>query len=107
MPSSLKTQEKHRIAIDAWRQCFAQLYGLDYASANSSVEFLRWILVPPLFGQKLVRVLRSKVTGRLPLQNAYDASIAAGVLRAAPGRMDSFRFLTDELRSTWRGRTVG
>lgn len=103
----LANSGKHRVTIDAWGQRFAQLHGLDYASANRSAAGIRRHLVPRLFGQKLARALRSVVTDRLPLQNVYDASIAAGVLRAASGRMDSLRFLADELRSTWRGRTMG
>lgn len=102
----LATSGKHRAAIDTWGRRFAQLHGLDYADADRSAACLRRRLVPLLFGQKLARVLRSVVTDRLPLQNVYDASVAAGVLRAAPGRIDSLRFLADELRSTWRMRTT-
>lgn len=103
----LATSGKHRTAIDAWCERFAQLHGLDFASADRSAAYLRRRLVPLLFGQKLARVLRSVVTDRLPLQNVYDASVAAGVLRAAPDRMDNVRFLTNELRSAWRGRATG
>ncbi|GGJ99584.1 glycosyltransferase family 2 protein [Luteimonas terricola] len=100
----LATSGKHRTAIDAWGQDFSHLHGLDYSRANRSAVHLRRKLESRWLGQKLVRVLRSVVTDRLALQNVYEASIAAGALRAAPGRMDSLRFLGNELRGAWRAR---
>ena len=93
----LATSGKHRTMIDAWGQCFAQLHGLDYASAYFAAARLRPRLQARMFGQKLQRVLRSVVIDRLALQNVHEASIAAGVIRSAPSRSDSARFLAKEL----------
>ena len=102
----LATSGKHRTMIDAWGQCFAQLHGLDYASAYFAAARLRPRLQARMFGQKLQRVLRSVVIDRLALQNVHEASIAAGVIRSAPGRGDSLRFLGGELCSALRRRAT-
>ena len=102
----LATSGKHRTMIDAWGRRFAQLHGLDYASALRAATRLRPRLQARMFWHKLQRVLRSVVTDRLALQNVHEACIAAGVIRSAPGRGDSLRFLASELRSALRRRAT-
>ena len=102
----LATSGKHRTMIDAWGRLFAQLHGLDYASARRAATRLRPRLQARMFWHKLQRVLRSVVTDRLALQNVHEACIAAGVIRSAPGRGDSLRFLASELRSALRRRAT-
>lgn len=93
----LATSGKHRASIDAWGHLFASRHGLDYAKAQRIAARLRPGLEARILGRKLVRVAHSIVFDRMQLRNVYEASVAAGVIRAAPGRMDSVRFLFEEL----------
>jgi len=103
----LTTSGKHRAMIDAWGWKFAERHGLDYSGAIRTATRLRPKLKANAMKQKLGRVLRSVVTDRLPLRNVHEASIAAAVIRAMPGRGDSLRFLGDELRNAYRRSTKG
>jgi hypothetical protein len=88
----LATSGKRRAMIDAWSRKFAERHELDYDGANRAAGRLRPKLQVRALGQKLGRVLRSVVTDKLALRNVHEASIAAAVIRATPGRGDSVRF---------------
>lgn len=96
----LATSGKHRAMIEIWGQEFAKRHGLDYAGASRAAARLRPGLQARALGQKLGRALRSVVTDKLGLRNVQEASIAAAVIRTAPGRRDSLRFLGHELLGT-------
>lgn len=98
----LATSGKHRAMIESWGHEFAKRHGLNYAVAERVAARLRPGLQARALEQKLRRVLRSVVTDRLGLRNVHEASIAAAVIRMAPGRGDSLRFLVHELRSAFR-----
>lgn len=97
LPILLATSGKHRDTIDSWGKIFAESHHLDYADAQRKAAHLRPWLQARALGQKTRRVLRSVVTDKLSLQNVHEASIAAGVIRSAPSRSDSARFLIKEL----------
>ena len=106
LPILLATSGKHRHTIDSWGKIFAESHHLDYADAQRKAAHLRPWLQARALGQKTRRVLRSVVTDKLSLQNVHEASIAAGVIRSAPGRGDSLRFLGGELCSALRRRAT-
>lgn len=95
----LATSGKHRALIDEWGRLFSHRHSLNYSEAQRIATRLRPGLQARVLGQKIARVARSVVTDRLQLQNVYEASVAAGVIRAAPNRSDSFRFLIKEIES--------
>lgn len=95
----LATSGKHRALIDEWGHLFAHRHNLKYSQAQRIAACLRPGLQARVLGQKVARVARSVVTDRLQLQNVYEASVAAGVIRAAPNRFDSFRFLFKEIEN--------
>lgn len=97
LPIFLATSGKHRAEIDNWGKVFAESHHLDYTNAQRIAAHLRPWLQARALGQKTRRVFRSVVTDKLGLQNVYEASIAAGVIRAAPSRSDSANFLAKEL----------
>lgn len=97
LPILLATSGKHRISIDRWGELFAECHKLNYGQAQKTANNLRPFLEARLFAQKLTRVTRSIVTDRLNLQNVYDASVAAGVIRKIPSKKDSLNFLFKEL----------
>lgn len=93
----LATSGKHRKSIDAWGHLFANHHALNYEQSQRVAAHLRPILQARMLTKKLARVAQSVVIDRLQLKNVYEASIAAGVIRADPGRMDSMSFLMQEL----------
>lgn len=90
----LASSGKHREDIYKWGRLFSAQHKLDYARAVRSAERLRPALQALSIAQRLDRTVRSVVTDRLELHNVFEASIAASVIRAAPTRIDSLRFLT-------------
>ena len=98
----LATSGKHRAMIDKWGELFAERHCLDYAKAQSAAARLRPGLQMRALTYKLMRVARSVVTDRLQLRNVYEASVAAGVIRAAPSRRDSTRFLLREAAAKFK-----
>lgn len=97
LPILLATSGKHRDSVDEWGKLFAEYHGLNFTQALKSANRLRPFLQARIFGRKLTRVASSVVTDRLHLQNVYDASVAAGVIRIMPSRNDSVSFLFKEL----------
>lgn len=100
----LATSGKHRAMIDKWGQLFAERHCLDYAQAQRTAARLRLGLQMRALTHKLVRVAGSVITDRLQLQNVYEASVAAGVIRSAPGRRDSAKFLLGEVAAKFKMR---
>ena len=88
--------------IDKWGELFAERHCLDYAQAQRAAARLRPGLQMRALTHKLARVARSVVTDRLQLRNVYEASVAAGVIRAAPSRRDSARFLLGEVAAKFK-----
>jgi len=98
----LATSGKHRGSIDEWGRLFASSHGLDYIQAQRIAARLRPFLQARMLMRKLGRVAHSVVVDRLMLRNVYEASVAAGVIRANPGRWDSAQFLLQELQAKLR-----
>jgi len=103
----LATSGKHRNAIDDWGRMFSVRHSLNYAVANRNAARLRPMLHARTLLHELRQTLSSVVTDRLALRNVHEASIAAAVIRTAPGRSDSLRFLWRKVRNALGFPTAG
>lgn len=92
LPVILATSGRHRAVIDAWGQRFAAQHGIDFGAAQRRAGQLRWRRQGELFLRKVAQATGAVVTSRAPVRNVHEASIAAGVIRAAPGRRDTLAF---------------
>ena len=84
---------KHRHSITEWGAAFAAMHGIDFAKALRSVAAKRCHLQSREWIRKTFNAANSVITDSLPIKNIHEASIAAGVIRSSPGRVDSLRFL--------------
>lgn len=89
----LATAGRHRNSIESWGKIFADIHDLDYGAALRSATLTRAQLQTSIMLGKIARAVNSVIVDNLPVRNVYDASIAASVIRSAPGRVDSMRFL--------------
>lgn len=93
----LATSGKHRAAIEEWGGRFARQHGLDVARALQGAARRRPYLQSLAWVRKLLRTLNAVVTDELPVRNVAEAATAAAVVRAAPGRLSTWRFLLRRL----------
>jgi len=93
----LATAGAHRESIEKWGRLFATQHGIDFASAKRSAAFKRAYLQPLSTLRKIINATHTVFAEDLPIQNIHEACIAAGTIRARPGKMGTARFLGREL----------
>lgn len=86
---------KHRRSIMEWGAAFAKMHDIDFAETLRSSTLGRHQLQSREWIRKVYNATNSVITDTLPIKNVHEASIAAGVMRSSPGRMDSLRFLAE------------
>ena len=93
----MATAGKHRKSIEKWGKQFAEMHNIDYNKARRAAALTRLILQSCATIRKLTNAANSVITENLPIKNIFEASIAASVIRASPGRIDTLRYLTKRL----------
>lgn len=93
----LATAGAHRASIEKWGQLFAEQHGIDFASARRSAAFKRAYLQPLSTSRKIINAMHTVFAEDLPIRNIHEACIAAGTIRARPGKTGTVRFLSREL----------
>ncbi|RDS85293.1 glycosyltransferase family 2 protein [Dyella psychrodurans] len=100
----LATAEAHSASIEKWGRLFAEQHEINFASAKHSATFKRAYLQPLSTSRKIINAMHTVFAEDLPIRNIHEACIAAGTIRARPGKMGTMRFLGRELsqRLKWR-----
>lgn len=93
----LAKASKHRRSITEWGAAFAKMHDIDFAETLRSSTSERYQLQSREWIRKVFNAANSVITDTLPIKNIHEASIAAGVIRSSPGRMDSLRFLAKQV----------
>lgn len=100
----LATAGAHRASIEKWGRLFAEQHEINFASAKYSATFKRAYLEPLSTSRKIINAMHTVFAEDLPIRNIHEACIAAGTIRARPGKMGTVRFLARELSQRLKSR---
>jgi glycosyltransferase involved in cell wall biosynthesis len=93
----MATAGKHQSSLSEWGKIFSEKHHIDFHKTSRCRSFKSRYLRLAAMTRKVLNAVNSTIVETLPITNIHEASIAAAVIRSAPSRIDTLRYLASRL----------